>query len=300
METQEVNTEIENCVNMDKNKEISWVALDVTDFLVDIDYQAMTAEERGVYIHLIFNLYANNGMIEYNPAKLARVCNSETAIVEQVVSAKFIVNNDMLTHKRVTKELEKSNSRMTKAATAADARWRKKQANEAQVMHEQCPSNANAMLTHETSNAQVMQEQCNNITLHNNSINTTTTPRACESEAIVQVCNAWNAFAKKKAKPDNPSEVAQVVRLLTNINGLVLQDLLAAIVNYRAACELPDSQAWHFNLHKFALDGYKKFLPGIFDIDNYKKRNFEKNDHDPNRVREPTEYKSSAGIRVEV
>ena len=44
--------------------DIKYVQLAAADFLADIDFQMMTAEERGVYCSIIFYLYANGGNIK--------------------------------------------------------------------------------------------------------------------------------------------------------------------------------------------------------------------------------------------
>lgn len=97
--------------------------------------------------------------------------------------------------------------------------------------------------------------------------------------AFKPVCEAWNKFAKKKANQDDHNTEQQVWRTITDsMNGCSFTDFLAAIENYKSALTLPKSQAWEFKLYKFALEGFKKFLPGVFDIDNYDKSNFESKD----------------------
>ena len=95
----------------------------------DHDFQAMTAEERGVYCTLIFYLYCNGGRCQLDHAKLGRItnCNSNFEAVWPNISHKFKVKNEKISHKRVSKELNKSKKRMQVARKSglkgAEKRW---------------------------------------------------------------------------------------------------------------------------------------------------------------------------------
>jgi len=94
--------------------------------LTDIDFQMMTAEERGVYCSLIFYLYCNNGKLDLNhntditllqnmTSKLAVISGCQRSGSEwhdlwAKIEHKFKIIDNTLTHKRVTEELEKAES----------------------------------------------------------------------------------------------------------------------------------------------------------------------------------------------
>lgn len=103
---------------MAKSK-ISYVSLDAAEFLSDVDYQAMTAEERGVYCTLIFYLYANGGSIECDKdgKNIALLCGcyktgNDWLNIWEKVRKKFLYKNCRLYHKRVSKELKKAKDLM--------------------------------------------------------------------------------------------------------------------------------------------------------------------------------------------
>ena len=52
-----------------------YVSLESDAFLTDVDYLAMSAEERGVYCTLIFYLYRNNGRLKNDISVLSQLCN---------------------------------------------------------------------------------------------------------------------------------------------------------------------------------------------------------------------------------
>ena len=103
---------------------IKYVQLEPAAFLTDVDFQMMTAEQRGVYCSIIFNLYANGGELKIqnkgdNPlakndnSDITLLCNcmktgEEWLKVWERVKEKFIIKNGVLTHKRVTEELERA------------------------------------------------------------------------------------------------------------------------------------------------------------------------------------------------
>lgn len=103
----------------------NFVALYASDFLSDQEYQAMTAEERGVFMHLILSLYANEGKLSYDLNMLCKMCNTNCEVVKHIVSMKFQVCRKKITHKRVTQELEKAQGRVNSAVKASNTRWKK-------------------------------------------------------------------------------------------------------------------------------------------------------------------------------
>lgn len=125
-------------------KDIKHVQLEAGAFISDVDFQLMNAEQRGIYCSIIFYLYANGGRLELNNTditllsnktnKLALISNCNKTGVEwqQVwsqISHKFQLNNNILTHKRVTAELKKVEEFKRKKSAAGRAgmknRWGK-------------------------------------------------------------------------------------------------------------------------------------------------------------------------------
>ena len=123
--------------------DIKYVQLAAADFLADIDFQMMTAEERGVYCSIIFYLYANGGNIKLtdngaitllsdSSSKLAIISGCyktgpEWASLWAKIKHKFIIDKGLVSHKRVTSEIEKARNYAADKSRAgkigADKRW---------------------------------------------------------------------------------------------------------------------------------------------------------------------------------
>ncbi len=109
---------------MDDEMSVKYVWLEPAAFLTDIDFQMMNAEQRGVYWSIILYLYANNGKIDLNDntditllqtkvSVLAIISNcqkvgSDWDTVWGKIRHKFKITGNILTHKRVTEELERA------------------------------------------------------------------------------------------------------------------------------------------------------------------------------------------------
>ena len=133
-------------------KQPKYVSLEPDAFLSDLDFQAMTAEQRGVYFTLILYLYCNNGQIEYDEYKLRNLCNISSEFDFESVLYKFriipkstlaktrkIANESRyITHKRVTQELRRAQVYINRGVKAAKTRWSKQCSNNAQAMQAQC------------------------------------------------------------------------------------------------------------------------------------------------------------------
>jgi uncharacterized protein YdaU (DUF1376 family) len=109
---------------------IKYVKLEPDAFLTDLDFIAMTLEERGAYFTLILFLYCNNGKCELDISILSQLCNKSTKTfgkIWQNISKKFQTRNGVIKHKRVTKELTKAKKiRQAKSKAGfkgADKRW---------------------------------------------------------------------------------------------------------------------------------------------------------------------------------
>ena len=53
---------------------VKFVQLEPDAFLTDLDFVAMTLEERGAYFTLILYLYSNNGKCDLNISVLSKLC----------------------------------------------------------------------------------------------------------------------------------------------------------------------------------------------------------------------------------
>jgi uncharacterized protein YdaU (DUF1376 family) len=99
-------------------------------FLTDLDFVAMTLEQRGAYLTMILYLYCNNGKCDLDIAALSQLCNKSTRTFEKIwqgISKKFQSRNGVIRHKRVTKELRRARKyRQAKSRAGlkgADKRW---------------------------------------------------------------------------------------------------------------------------------------------------------------------------------
>jgi len=114
---------------------IKYVQLESSAFLTDLDFVAMTLEERGLYCTLILYLYSNNGKCKFDIPVLSRLANCENIEtfekIWQNISKKFQVRNGSIKHKRVTKELTRAKKyrQHQRKAGLASARIRQQRLN---------------------------------------------------------------------------------------------------------------------------------------------------------------------------
>lgn len=109
-------------------KKIQYVSLESGAFLSDLIFQAMNAEERGVYCSLIFYLYENNGRLPLDFATLGHLCNCQNfEKVWEFIRQKFLVRKNIISHKRVIAELEKARQflqgQSEKGVKGMNSRW---------------------------------------------------------------------------------------------------------------------------------------------------------------------------------
>lgn len=115
-----------------KNK---YVQLESEVLLTDLDYITMFHPERSVYCTLIFYLTSNNGKCEYKSSALSKLCHCESIEefeqIWQNISKKFQTRNNVIKHKRVTKELRRAKKfiQHQRKAGLASARKRQQQLN---------------------------------------------------------------------------------------------------------------------------------------------------------------------------
>jgi uncharacterized protein YdaU (DUF1376 family) len=111
-----------------RHKRIKYISLEAGAFISDLIFQTMTAAERGVYCTLIFYLYENNGRLPFDIESLKHLCNCQDfEKVWEFIKQKFIIKNGKISHKRVSKELDRakklSQVQTEKAVKAAVKRW---------------------------------------------------------------------------------------------------------------------------------------------------------------------------------
>ncbi len=109
---------------------VKFVQLEPEAFLTDLDFVAMTLEERGAYFTLILFLYSNNGKCNLDISVLSKLCNKTPKAFEKIwqnISKKFQTRSGMIKHKRVTKELKRAKKfRQAKSKAGlkgANKRW---------------------------------------------------------------------------------------------------------------------------------------------------------------------------------
>jgi uncharacterized protein YdaU (DUF1376 family) len=109
---------------------IKYVQLESEAFLTDLDFVAMTLEERGAYWTLILCLYSNNGKCDLDISVLSKLCNKSTKSFEKIwqnISKKFQTRNGVIKHKRVTKELTRAKKYIQHQRKAGLASAKKRQ-----------------------------------------------------------------------------------------------------------------------------------------------------------------------------
>jgi len=111
-----------------KRKNPPYVFLESGAFLTDPIFQVMTAEQRGDYCTIIFNLYENSGKLPLDSALLTRLCNSKDFEKNwETIKHKFKIKNGIISHKRVDRELAAARKRSQLAVKSgvigAKKRW---------------------------------------------------------------------------------------------------------------------------------------------------------------------------------
>jgi len=117
---------------------IKYVQLEPAAFLAD--FVGLTPAQRGAYTTICFKLY--DGAINADPKSLAVLCATAFEDFQNeiwpAISHKFSVSDNLLTHKRVTKELKIAREHHKKRQNAAKKRWSK-----ADAKHKQSYANQN-------------------------------------------------------------------------------------------------------------------------------------------------------------
>ena len=99
---------------------------------------------------------------------------------------------------------------------------------------------------------------------------TTTNKNNGVDEDLLSIIMNWNKVSRKTA-PINKGDAALSMR--DAAAGLMrkysVETILESIANFGQARSLEHTQAFNWNLTNFLLKGYKKYLPGRFDIDHF-------------------------------
>jgi len=109
---------------------IKYVQMESEAFLTDLDFVAMTLEQRGAYFTLILCLYCNNGKCDLDIPVLSQLCNKNPKAFEKIwqgVSKKFQTRSGVIKHKRVTKELTRAKKFIQRQRKAGLASAKKRQ-----------------------------------------------------------------------------------------------------------------------------------------------------------------------------
>lgn len=91
--------------------------------------RTLTAEETGVYITLICQMYEVGGPIEHNEDRLHRLCGTRSkmafrkAVDALVFEGKISIEDGLVKSERVQKELKKIATKSSKTSAAAHSRW---------------------------------------------------------------------------------------------------------------------------------------------------------------------------------
>jgi hypothetical protein len=117
--------------------DIKYVQLEPAAFLTDPAFIGMSMAERGIYVTLIFLLYCNHGELYLgaddndnslpNRGAISRVCGDfeDIDFCIEAIMIKFDYKDCILTHKRVTEELQKSHNFVESGRKGAEKRWQK-------------------------------------------------------------------------------------------------------------------------------------------------------------------------------
>jgi uncharacterized protein YdaU (DUF1376 family) len=110
-------------------RKIRYVSLDSSAFLLDLDFQTMTCEERGAYCSIIFNLNVNDGYLDIDKVLRGNLCNcTNFEKVFEKIKHKFLIKNGKISHKRVLSELKRARQIAQdlhiKGVKANEIRWK--------------------------------------------------------------------------------------------------------------------------------------------------------------------------------
>jgi uncharacterized protein YdaU (DUF1376 family) len=167
---------------------IKFIPLEFEMVLADTDFQAMNAEQRGVYLSLILYMYANGGKCLLDMQHISRITGCRNIDKAwQKIKKKFQIKEDHITHKRVRRELRRAKmllqTRKKSGLKGAKGRWQSHSTPNGKAMaNENVNNNKNANEnTNEKRNE--IEEEENNIS----NSNTNTKLRASDSPISFRV-----------------------------------------------------------------------------------------------------------------
>jgi uncharacterized protein YdaU (DUF1376 family) len=113
---------------MKSQSDLQYVQFQPSKDLLDVRFQMMSPAERGVYWTIKLYLYANGGKCPLDEAMLAKVTDCENfGKIWEKISAAFVVKDDTIRHKVVTKDLRKARKclqgRRKAGLIGAQKRW---------------------------------------------------------------------------------------------------------------------------------------------------------------------------------
>ena len=113
---------------MKSQSDLQYVQIQPSLDLLDVRFQMMSPAERGVYWTIKLYLYANGGRCPLDEAMLGKVTGCENFIeVWEKISAAFVIKDDTIRHKVVTKDLRKARKclqgRRRAGLIGAQKRW---------------------------------------------------------------------------------------------------------------------------------------------------------------------------------
>lgn len=113
---------------MKSQTDLQYVQFQPSQDLLDVRFQVMSPAERGVYWTIKLYLYANGGKCPLDEAMLRKVTGCENfGEVWEKIKTNFVIKNDMIRHKIVSKNLRKAKkclqNRRRAGLIGAQKRW---------------------------------------------------------------------------------------------------------------------------------------------------------------------------------
>lgn len=186
-----------------------------SDFLADMNVQAMNLEERGLYVTLLCLDWQEDGL-PTDMKKIAKILKISEKKLKNLFSSMemcFTVHNSKLHNNRLIKERKKVSDIIEKRSNAAKSRW--------------CKSNASAMQVHSKTDANTMQTHDNQkININNNKEKEKINKKEKESEARI-----YDHYKNKIRKAvDKRNSIKSISKLLKE--GITEDTLMLSIDNY--------------------------------------------------------------------
>lgn len=170
------------------------------------DTASLSDSDTMAYLRLIWMYYDTEQPLPADAKKLAFKIGSNPDSVQMILDTFFVKDEEVYRHKRCDKVLNEIYSKSEQARAAAKARWGKN----ADAMHEQCNSNADALK---------IDADASKIDATHNPI-----PNTHKKEYIDRFNVFWKQYPRKVAKPN-----AEKAWLKIKPDDVVLKKMLDAI-----------------------------------------------------------------------